>query len=110
MFRSTLEAQNGSGSTSDAKHHQYASDEIHCTTSVGLTRIELVTSSLLGESLEQWIGVSKIYMVRRLVEGVVALSLLVEWAFQNNHERLIIFSLTVFYGPSKKGSNYNSEI
>ena len=45
MFRPTLEAQNGSGGSRDAKHHQYASDEIHCTTSVGLTRIELVTSS-----------------------------------------------------------------
>ena len=48
MFRSSLKAQNDSGSTRDAKHHQYASDEIHCTTSVGLTRIELVTSSLSG--------------------------------------------------------------
>ena len=48
MFRSTFEAQNGSGGSRDAKHHQYASDEIHCTTSVGLTRIELVTSSLSG--------------------------------------------------------------
>ena len=48
MFRPTLEAQNGSGGSRDAKHHQYASDEIHCTTSVGLTRIELVTSSLSG--------------------------------------------------------------
>ena len=48
MFRPTFEAQNGSGGSRDAKHHQYASDEIHCTTSVGLTRIELVTSSLSG--------------------------------------------------------------
>jgi hypothetical protein len=29
VFRSSFEAQNGSGSTRDAKHHQYASDEIH---------------------------------------------------------------------------------
>jgi hypothetical protein len=48
MLRTTLEAQNGSGGSRDAKHHQYASDEIHCFTSVGLTRIELVTSSLSG--------------------------------------------------------------
>ena len=48
MLRPTLDTQNCTGGSRDAKHHQYASDEIHCTTSVGLTRIELVTSSLSG--------------------------------------------------------------
>ena len=67
MFRSSLKAQNGSGSTRDAKHHQYASDEIHCTTSVGLTRIELVTSSLSGMRSNQ---------ILRLLETLTSLGLL----------------------------------
>ena len=47
-FGLAADSQNRSGNARNAEHHQDASDEIHRVTSVGLTRIELVTSSLSG--------------------------------------------------------------
>ena len=41
-------AEDGRGDAGDAKNHEDTADEIHRKTSVGLTRIELVTSSLSG--------------------------------------------------------------
>lgn len=47
-FRLAAHSQKRTSNTRNAEHHQDASDEIHRSTSVGLTRIELVTSSLSG--------------------------------------------------------------